>query len=504
MNWKRQMRQLLLRVIILSSLFGATVTVGAATNTKESVQKEITQLKKEISELNDLQKKTKKQKEDLIPILSAKKISNSPYIIAEDGLFSGTTYYWVNDSKNLDDLLVFVMGYVRTTGEYKTYNGYTCAVCNAVKVKDYSSSISKKEKKLKKLQNALNNTIQMKNSTVSIGIGKTETLSVKEKYSEDYNKITWKSSDDKIVTVTGSGKIKGIKSGTAEISATTSVSNKSAKCKITVGETAKSVTLNYEYIDLGIGESIELEAILEPSNVIDTVAWKSSNTKVATVSQNGLVEGRKSGYAEITVVTSGGKKTRCGVNVGKKITEITFPSESITISSEKKSYSIYYTTTPEYGSSQLKWTSSNEDVAKFNSYGFLDINAAGSTVITVTTLSNVSASFTLNVSDIASDNLYVAVAKILGDKYLQNGFKTSEDDSYYTVNDMDAVNEENRHSLYENDTYKVLDYFVEVPDDASMGEAVLWLKIDLSGYDYENDEENTNGHWTYICTSPVG
>lgn len=253
---------------------------------------------------------------------------------------------------------------------------------------------------------------------------------------------------------------------------------------------------------MGIGETIELEAVLEPTKVIDTVTWKSSNAKVATVTQNGVVEGHKSGYAEITVVTSGGKKETCYVNVGKKITEITFPSENVTISSEKKSYSIYYTVAPEYGRSNLTWTSSNEDVAKFNPYGFLDINEPGSTVITVKTLSNVSASFTLNVSDAASDNLYVVLAKILGDKYLQNGIQLTEEDNYYTINDMDAVNEENTSSLYENGTYKVLDYIVEVPDDALMGEAVLWLKIDLSGFD--EDEEKTNGYWTYICTSPIG
>jgi uncharacterized protein YjdB len=62
-----------------------------------------------------------------------------------------------------------------------------------------------------------------------------------------------------------------------------------------------------------------LTATINPSNATDkTVTWKSSNTAIATVDQNGKVTAAEVGSAVITVTTNDGSKTAtCSVTVKK-------------------------------------------------------------------------------------------------------------------------------------------------------------------------------------------
>ncbi|WP_162555644.1 Ig-like domain-containing protein [Reichenbachiella versicolor] len=65
--------------------------------------------------------------------------------------------------------------------------------------------------------------------------------------------------------------------------------------------------------------TFQLTATVEPSTAVDkSVAWKSSNEAVATVSATGLITGHKIGYAEITVTTTdNGKVARATIQVGE-------------------------------------------------------------------------------------------------------------------------------------------------------------------------------------------
>lgn len=70
---------------------------------------------------------------------------------------------------------------------------------------------------------------------------------------------------------------------------------------------------------LYIGETVKLPVSFWPANVTDTsVSWSSSNTKVATVDQNGVVRGVGKGTAIITVKASNGVSTGSSVTVNKR------------------------------------------------------------------------------------------------------------------------------------------------------------------------------------------
>lgn len=69
------------------------------------------------------------------------------------------------------------------------------------------------------------------------------------------------------------------------------------------------IEINDSDTELEIGETISLSANIKPSNVTDkTVTWKSSNKKIATVSEKGKVTAISKGTVTITVTTSNGKK----------------------------------------------------------------------------------------------------------------------------------------------------------------------------------------------------
>ncbi|MCL2014169.1 MAG: leucine-rich repeat protein [Oscillospiraceae bacterium] len=81
----------------------------------------------------------------------------------------------------------------------------------------------------------------------------------------------------------------------------------------------KSVKLNRKSIELGLKKNrrFQLRATITPANARNQrVVWKSSNPRIAAVSQTGRVTARKRGTTTITVTTRDGKKTRtCRVRI---------------------------------------------------------------------------------------------------------------------------------------------------------------------------------------------
>ena len=161
--------------------------------------------------------------------------------------------------------------------------------------------------------------VTLDKKSASIEIGKTVNLKATISPSTATNKaVTWKSSNNKIATVSSKGTVKGVKKGTAIITVTTKDGGKTATCKVTVKPVAvKSVKLNKKTASVKKGKTITLKATITPSNATTkTVTWKTSNKKIATVTSKGIVKGVKKGTATITVTTKDGKKTaKCKVTV---------------------------------------------------------------------------------------------------------------------------------------------------------------------------------------------
>lgn len=241
MNKKRFLSGMIMLCLIFVLGLGLS---GNATTAKALTQKQakskITTLKKDIKKL-EKQKKSAlateaKQKKGATPVFG-EVICFNPFILRGISL-GNPVYYWINNGDNLSRALSTASGYVKLTGKYKKYEGYTCAVGKAVKVSHKSNTIQKKiDKKTKSLEvykNALKEKVIFAEKSTSITVGSKKTLNWYWEYSGKYNTKKWKSSNSKVATVNSSGKVTAKKTGTAIISVTTSLSKKTTKCRITV------------------------------------------------------------------------------------------------------------------------------------------------------------------------------------------------------------------------------------------------------------------------------
>lgn len=182
--------------------------------------------------------------------------------------------------------------------------------------------------------------------------------------------VTFKSGITKVATVSSKGVVKGVKAGTAVITA--KVGNATATCKVTV----KASTIKFAKASVTIykGKTATVKATATPSA---TVKYTSSNTKVATVnSKTGVVKGIKAGTVTITA-KAGALKTTCKVVVKNPAFSLVKSSATI---KKGKTTTIRSKAAP---AGKVTYTSSNKKVAAVNSKGVVKGIKKGKATITV-------------------------------------------------------------------------------------------------------------------------
>ena len=203
--------------------------------------------------------------------------------------------------------------------------------------------------------------------------------------------IIWTTSNSKVATVDNNGSITGISVGTVTITATTANGNKKATCTITVNPAIKvaSIILKKSTDSLKVGQMDYLNTIVYPSVSTDqTVTWTTSNSKIATVDDNGNVTAISVGTATITATTEDGNKTAsCKITVSPavKVTKITLSKSKDTLTVGCYDY-LNAMVTPNNATNQsVKWTTSNPNVVTLLDDGGLYAVGVGTATITATT-----------------------------------------------------------------------------------------------------------------------
>ena len=206
-------------------------------------------------------------------------------------------------------------------------------------------------------------------------------------------KVAWKSDKTDIATVDENGKVTAVKAGVAKITVTTEDGKKTATCAITVKEDKVAVIgvkLNSTSLSLTEGDSYQLKATVSPINATNqNVTWKSSNSNVADVDQDGLVVAVKAGTATITVTTEDGNKTAtCTVTVKADkvaVAGVTLNRTSLSMK-VKEAFQLKATISPADATNQnVKWESSDSSVADVDQSGLVGALKSGTAIITVTT-----------------------------------------------------------------------------------------------------------------------
>lgn len=210
-------------------------------------------------------------------------------------------------------------------------------------------------------------------------------------------KLKWVSSNPNIVKIVDTTDTKGrtitvqgVAGGVAVISAIDANSVVVGSCKITVKEAVKSITLSETEITTDLKTSrIQLRATIEPNNAFDkSVFWESSDPKVATVDQNGLVTVLTSG--KVTIIASSVDnpklKAMCNITVNVPVSSLTLDSKTKIIEIGK-SERITYTIAPKNATNNtIIWTSTDQSVATVDATGNVTAKAVGQTTIIAKTI----------------------------------------------------------------------------------------------------------------------
>lgn len=219
--------------------------------------------------------------------------------------------------------------------------------------------------------------IRLSHDFETIAIGEKFQLSaVLEPENITNNNVSWTSTNPNVATVNSTGLIQALSQGVTQIIATTTDgSNLSAICEIVVEKQFIEITqiqISPSSARMPVGKSIKLNAIITPSDATSTnVLWSSTNTSVATVSQDGNVEAIAEGEAIIIASTQDGSNlsATCNISVYNDIiliSEIILNPVNIE-GNENESATINAVIIPENATNkQLRWYSSNDDVAVVN------------------------------------------------------------------------------------------------------------------------------------------
>ena len=211
-------------------------------------------------------------------------------------------------------------------------------------------------------------TVTLDKTSATIYTGKTVTL--KAASNDTAKTVTYTTSNKAVATVSSTGVVKGVKAGTAVITA--NCGNATATCKVTVK--APSVKFAKKSAVVYKGKTATVKATLAG---VSSVTYKSSNTKIATVnSKTGTVKGIKAGTVTITA-TSGKLKATYKLTV--KNPTFTLTKSSATIA-KGKTTTIKSKAAP---ASKVTYISSNRKVATVTSKGVVKGIRKGKATITV-------------------------------------------------------------------------------------------------------------------------
>ena len=196
------------------------------------------------------------------------------------------------------------------------------------------------------------------------------------------------------ISLPSSTTISSDDSSSSSESASTSSNNESSTSSSDSSSTiisVASVSITNKLSSLYVGDTYTFKATVLPSNATDkSISYSSSNSKVATISNSGLVNALSEGSVTFTVKTKDGNKTdTCSIAVSKKDTTVRVTSVTL----DKTSASLYLGETlsltanvsPSNATNKnVSWSSSNTTVATVSN-GVVTAISEGTSTITVKT-----------------------------------------------------------------------------------------------------------------------
>ena len=177
-------------------------------------------------------------------------------------------------------------------------------------------------------------------TTLKIGVGDTLDLSQNGYIvctpADSAGGYTFKTSNKGYVSVTAAGVIKGVKKGSAKITAT-SHNGKTAVLTVQVNSKPTGVSFAQSDYELGVGMSTRPAVKFTPaSSAYSLCSYSIADPEIATVDANGAITAVAAGDTLLTVETTNGKRNTAVVHVLPAPTSVGFKQDSYELSGGMK------------------------------------------------------------------------------------------------------------------------------------------------------------------------
>ena len=206
-----------------------------------------------------------------------------------------------------------------------------------------------------------------------------------------------------------------VKDETIETSTTSSSTDTTA--------TPSTVTMSQTTMTLTSGATGQLSATCTGTAASTTATWISSNSSVAQVDQNGLVNALTAGTTTITVTADGISATCLLTVTSSEVTavSVSVSPSSVTLSSVGATTQLTASVSPSNATNvTYTWTSGNTSIATVNQSGLVTAVAAGTASITLKTNGGLSATTTVTVTATTTTRSIYQISGCVGCGHCRN------------------------------------------------------------------------------------
>lgn len=229
-------------------------------------------------------------------------------------------------------------------------------------------------------------------TSITMSIGEQQTIEATVNPSTASQLVSWESKSSAIASVSSNGTVLAKKAGKTQLRVRSKKNTSVYKLiNVTIQKQAAPTRIEITPTtrEMDVGDTLTLKASPIPAAASASVAWASSNTKIATVSASGVVTAKTTGTVKIAATS----KLKTSVKTIRTLT-ISDPNSltGVSINQEDVYLSVGDTATltatlrPSGARSTLSWSSSNTNaVSVDSSTGKIRANRVGTAKITVKT-----------------------------------------------------------------------------------------------------------------------
>ena len=221
--------------------------------------------------------------------------------------------------------------------------------------------------------------------------------------------VGFTSSNPSVATVDADGTVHALNEGVATITAT-AYNGVSDSCALTVVPAPTYVSLPYATLNIGLGDKVQLEPMVDPGSA-SGFRYSSSNTRYAKVSADGIVTAVKVGTATITIKTYNDLAFKLKVTVKKAPTSLKLSPASLVLGVGENQQLGH--TIPSGTATTLTYLSADAEIASVNATGMVTGLALGGTTIQATTHNGKTAVCSVTVVP-APESISLDAVRVLG------------------------------------------------------------------------------------------